>query len=48
MLVMEEADAAQTVYAPDPSTFVEEVGPSCRLCPRRSCAHRVEDPLSAL
>ena len=48
MLVMDEADAAQTVYAPAPSTFVEEVGPSCRLCPRRSCAHRVEDPLSQL
>lgn len=47
MLVMEEGDAAETVYAPDPSTFVEEVGPSCRLCPRRACGHRVEDPLSA-
>ena len=46
MLVMAEDDAAQTVYAPDPSTFVEEVGPSCRLCPRRGCSHRVEDPLS--
>ena len=46
MLVMTEEDAAHTVYAPDPSTFVEEVGPSCRLCPRRACAHRVEDPLS--
>ena len=46
MLVMSEEDAARTVYAPDPSTFVEEVGPSCRLCPRRTCSHRVEDPLS--
>ena len=46
MLVMAEEDAVHTVYAPDPSTFVEEVGPSCRLCPRRTCAHRVEDPLS--
>ena len=46
MLVMTEEDAAHTVYAPEPSTFVEEVGPSCRLCPRRACAHRVEDPLS--
>ena len=46
MLVMAEDDAAHTVYAPDPSTFVEEVGPSCRLCPRLACAHRVEDPLS--
>ena len=46
MLVMQEDDAVHTVYAPDPSTFIEEVGPSCRLCPRRSCGHRVEDPLS--
>ena len=46
MLVMAEDDAAHTVYAPDPSTFVEEVGPSCRLCPRLACANRVEDPLS--
>ena len=46
MLVMTEDDAGRTVYAPDSSTFVEEVGPSCRLCPRRACGHRVEDPLS--
>lgn len=46
MLAMSEADAAHTVYAPDRSTVVEEVGPSCRLCPRHACAHRVEDPLS--
>lgn len=46
MLVMAEADAVHTVYTPNPSTFVEEVGPSCRLCPRRACAHRVEDPLA--
>ena len=46
MLAMSEEDAAHTVYAPDRSTSVEEVGPSCRLCPRRACVHRVEDPLS--
>ena len=46
MLVMAEEDAVHTVYAPSPSTFVEEVGPSRRLCPRRACAHRVEDPLA--
>ena len=46
MLAMPEEDAAHTVYAPDRSTSVEEVGPSCRLCPRRTCVHRVEDPLS--
>lgn len=46
MLAMSEADARNTVYAPERSTVVEEVGPGCRLCPRHSCAHRVEDPLS--
>ncbi|MFN0264749.1 short-chain fatty acyl-CoA regulator family protein [Tepidamorphus sp. 3E244] len=46
MLVMSEADAARTVYAPAPTAVLEEVGLSCRLCPRRNCAHRVEDPLS--
>lgn len=46
MLAMSETDARHTVYAPDPSATVEEVGPSCRLCPRRACAHRVEDPLA--
>ena len=46
MIAMTEDDARQTVYAPDPSAPVEEVGPSCRLCPRLTCIHRVEDPLS--
>lgn len=46
MLAFSEADARHTVYAPDPSATVEEVGPSCRLCPRRNCPHRVEDPLA--
>ena len=46
MLVMSEEDARRTVYAPDPSAPVEEVGPGCRLCPRRSCIHRSEDPLT--
>jgi predicted transcriptional regulator len=46
MLVMSESDATLTVYAPAPSTPVDEVGPSCRLCPRRSCDYRVEDPLT--
>lgn len=46
MLAMLEEDARHTVYAPDPSALVEEVGPSCRLCPRLTCTHRVEDPLS--
>lgn len=46
MVAMSESDAAATVYAPDPSSLVEEVGPSCRLCPRRTCTHRVEDPFA--
>jgi predicted transcriptional regulator/transcriptional regulator with XRE-family HTH domain len=45
MIAMTEGHSRHTVYAPDPSSLVEEVGPSCRLCPRRSCGHRVEDPL---
>lgn len=47
MVAMKEDEAKHTVYAPDASVPVEEVGPACRLCPRRSCPHRVEDPLSA-
>lgn len=46
MVAMPENDARLTVYAPDPTALVEEVGPSCRLCPRPNCAHRVEDPLA--
>lgn len=46
MIAMPEDDARHTVYAPDPTALVEEVGPSCRLCPRANCVHRVEDPLA--
>ena len=46
MLAISEADARLTVYAPDAGVPVEEVGPACRICPRRACAHRVEDPLA--
>ncbi len=45
MLALSEADARLTVYAPDPGTPVEEVGPTCRVCPRLTCPHRV-DPLA--
>ncbi len=45
MVAMSEEHARQTVYAPDNAVPVEEVGPGCRLCPRRSCPHRVDDPL---
>ena len=45
MLALSEADARLTVYAPDPGVPVEEVGPACRICPRRACPHRVDDPL---
>lgn len=47
VLAMSEDDAQHTVYAPAPSVQVEQLGPSCRLCPRRDCLHRVEDPLAA-
>ncbi len=46
MLAMSEADARATVYAPDPTIPAEEVGPACRICPRRACAHRVEEPIA--
>ena len=46
MLAMSEADARHTVYGPDASVQVEEVGPACRICARSECAHRVADPLS--
>lgn len=47
MLAMSEKDAALTVYAPGTAVPVEEVGPACRLCPRKTCPQRVEDPLAA-
>jgi predicted transcriptional regulator len=46
MLAMSEADARLTVYAPEAGVPVEEVGPACRICPRRACPHRVEDPIT--
>ncbi len=46
MTAMSEDDARKTVYAPDPNTSVEEVGPGCRLCPLTDCLHRVDAPLS--
>ncbi len=46
MLAMSEEDSFKTVYAPDDDTRLEEVGPSCRLCPREACPHRVTDPLT--
>lgn len=45
MIAINEEDAPMTVYAPDRDVLIEEVGPSCRTCPRFTCAHRVEDPL---
>lgn len=46
MLALTEHDARHTVYATDPATPLDEVGPACRICPREACAHRVEDPLA--
>lgn len=45
MLALREEEAGLTVYASERGAPVEEVGPSCRLCPRTACTHRVEDPL---
>lgn len=47
MLAMTEADAGMTVYAPEPGVPVEEVGPACRICPRDTCPHRVDDLMSS-
>lgn len=47
MIALSEADAALTAYGPGAGVPVEEVGPSCRICPRRGCPHRVDDPLSS-
>lgn len=46
MLAISEEDARLTVYGPDPGVPVEEVGPACRICPRKACGHRAEDPLA--
>jgi predicted transcriptional regulator/DNA-binding XRE family transcriptional regulator len=45
MVTLNESDAEKTVYAPGAAVSMEEVGPSCRSCPRYACAHRVENPL---
>jgi predicted transcriptional regulator/DNA-binding XRE family transcriptional regulator len=47
MLALSEEDARLTIYAPDPGVPVEEVGPACRICPRKSCQHRADDPFTA-
>lgn len=48
MLVMREEDAVATVYGQGLALeAAEEVGTTCRLCPRKACPHRVEDPLGA-
>ena len=44
MLAMSETDARRTVYAPGRGVLPEEVGPACRLCSRRACPHRADDP----
>ncbi|MCP5152622.1 MAG: DUF2083 domain-containing protein [Ectothiorhodospiraceae bacterium] len=46
MLALSEDDSTLTVYAPDAGVQVEEVGPACRICPRRGCQHRVADPIA--
>ncbi|MGB0748503.1 MAG: short-chain fatty acyl-CoA regulator family protein [Magnetospiraceae bacterium] len=46
MLTMTEENAAHTIYSPDISTPVENVGAGCRLCPRADCSHRVDNPMA--
>ncbi|MEM6441627.1 MAG: short-chain fatty acyl-CoA regulator family protein [Pseudomonadota bacterium] len=38
--------AMETVYAPRPREAAEPVGPNCRVCARRGCTWRAEDPLT--
>lgn len=45
MLVLSVGDAQRTVYSQSVLQQADEVGAGCRLCPRRACEHRVEDPL---
>ncbi len=45
MLTMTEADARLTVYAPDAAVPAEEVGSTCRTCPRPNCPHCIDDPI---
>lgn len=48
MLVLPEDDAAATVYAPRPAEAqaADNVGFTCRICPRKGCPARIEDPLA--
>ena len=46
MLVMPAAAARSTVYGRSIQPTPEPVGPSCRICPRVDCRHRVADPLA--
>jgi predicted transcriptional regulator len=39
-----QADANKQRSIPGPDWREMDVGPACRICPRRACAHRVEDP----
>ncbi|MEM1299108.1 MAG: short-chain fatty acyl-CoA regulator family protein, partial [Pseudomonadota bacterium] len=45
MLTISTADAGRTIYETALVADAEEVGPGCRLCPRKTCHHRVSDPL---
>lgn len=52
MLVFPEEDAGLTVYGAGMAGIgsgalePEEVGTTCRICPRKGCRHRVDDPLA--
>jgi predicted transcriptional regulator len=47
MLACQASDAGRLVHADgiDPSRATLPVGTVCRLCPRRDCAYRQEEPL---
>lgn len=47
LLVIPEESVDATVYRTDEAGMetAEEVGFTCRLCPRKGCAHRLDEPL---
>jgi len=45
LLALPAEAAGATIYAPAPREAPEPVGPNCRICARRGCAHRAEDPV---
>lgn len=46
MIFLAAGDAIGTVYESTLGAEPDAVGPTCRVCPRETCVHRVEDPFS--